>query len=619
MPEKRNTLFFFLVLFALLLRLYGITFEIPHPDDYITVQGAMHFGPANVTPTGYGLYGLYVMPAFTLVIIQTILFTLYYFLGWIFGSFENIETFRNLYLMNPSSFYLIGRLMCVAFGVGSVAIVYNIAIKLYSYRIALFAGLFLAASFIHVMHCQFIRPDIPTTFFILVTIHFCIKLIEQPSRKNYIYSGIFSGLATATKFTSGLIIVPVLVAHLISEGKYIFERTDEKPKKNLVVSSFITLGIVALSISIIVTMLHLITVDMIRVAKYEPTNRGFVSFLTLLNRSMGAFGVLLIIFGIISNYSKEARNFILNIILNKKLYLAASAAFLSFLFSDPIFILDFMEQIRVLVTDPNFFGENLLFIGVDSIGFWGNLWWYVTGSLSWGAGVHIAIMGGIGLIVLLYRRNKLDLIVFLFPLIYFISICNGNFKWERYTITLMPFVAISAAIFIDLLIKKTVGERRSIMRAVFIAGLTLFITAPQAYNILRYEYLLTQKDTRKEAKEWVERSIPTGSKIAQDAYTGNISDMKFKITRKFSISDSPLEFYAKNGYQYLMVSDTQFNRYLAEPERYPDNVKFYEKLFSEGTLIKEFIPRKDLWPKPEDRFRKYHIHVSPTIRIFKIL
>ena len=40
---------------------YGINQKIGHPDDYITVQAAMHFGLPQIAPTAYGgLYGLYV-------------------------------------------------------------------------------------------------------------------------------------------------------------------------------------------------------------------------------------------------------------------------------------------------------------------------------------------------------------------------------------------------------------------------------------------------------------------------------------------------------------------------------------------------------------------------------
>ena len=66
-----------------------------------------------------------------------------------------------------------------------------------------------------------------------------------------------------------------------------------------------------------------------------------------------------------------------------------------------------------------------------------------------------------------------------------------------------------------------------------------------------------------------------------------------------------------------MVSDTQYVRYFAEPEKHPHQVDFYKTLFAKGDLIKTFQPRK-LWPYPDNRFTKYHIHISPTIKVYQI-
>lgn len=264
-------------------------------------------------------------------------------------------------------------------------------------------------------------------------------------------------------------------------------------------------------------------------------------------------------------------------------------------------------------------GENDLFVGVDSLGFWGNIWWYLKGPINWGMGLHFEIMALFGLLFTLYRFKKIYIPVFVFIITYFLVIGGGNFRWERYAILLMPFVAMYSASFLYSFVESLspISFLANYKNAIIIFFAIIIIISP-IYNILRYDYLLTQKDTRVLAKEWVEENIPIGSKIGQDAYTGDLSSDLFKITKKYSLGSEAFSHYTENGYQYLLVSDTQYLRYFAESDKYPQFINFYKTLFKNGKLIKDFRPRNDLWPYPDERFKKYHIHISPRIKIYDI-
>ena len=82
---------FSIFLLALAFRIFGINFEIPHPDDHYVVQGAMYFGPAKVQPVGYGLVNKHVWPGTTLVFLLTLLFSLYFWIGKISGDFSSAD------------------------------------------------------------------------------------------------------------------------------------------------------------------------------------------------------------------------------------------------------------------------------------------------------------------------------------------------------------------------------------------------------------------------------------------------------------------------------------------------------------------------------------------------
>lgn len=608
-----------ILLLALGLRLYGIDFEVPHPDDYISVQAAMHFGPAKVTPTGYGLYALYNWPGFTMVYIQGILFSLYFLFGWIGGIFPSLESFRNLYVSDPSSFYLIGRLMSVCFGIGSIGVLYHLSRRLYDQKVALLSSLFLSVSFIHSFHSQFIRPDIPSLFFILLFLICCLMILEQSKLKYYTYAGMLVGVATATKFTSAIMIIPLLVTYIMAEFKQLSNRKNPFEEMRLPRIVFFALGglLVTGSAAILLSSFPISIASRFTDDAYG--RQQIVTFFQFNVKFAVTCGIASIIMGFLLKYSLLARRLILNLFSNKKFISIPIAIVLSFAVCDPLFFIDFKKELYVFLTDANFMGKNDLFVGVDSLGFWGNLLWYVKGPVNWGLGIHFEILAFFGLILTLSRRRKDDIPILAFVLTYVLVISGGNFRWERYAIVLMPFVAMYSAHLIYSLIEKLSSRRiyeskRNAITFIIAVGMIIY----PIYNILRYDHLLTQKDTRVFAKEWVERNIPVGSRIGQDAYTGKLSDDLFQINRKYSLGSEPLSYYTENNYHYLLVSDTQYMRYLAEPEKYPTFVDFYNKLFTSGMLIKDFRPRSDLWPYPGDRFDKYHIHISPRIKIYDV-
>jgi len=443
--------------------------------------------------------------------------------------------------------------------------------------------------------------------------------LEKKELKYYLYAGIVTGLAMATKFTSGILILVILVAHLMAEMDLLSSK-----KERVVGTSFMLLLPIMIGTLLIVgsILTSIMDVPSLIARPFFPEGRidkPTMAFLNLLRNIGLILGILLILAGLLQRVSLTFRYFSLNMVWNKNLLLALFVTILSFILLDPLFFLDFKEQMKVFIYTPMFFGQNEAFAGSGGLGVIGNFLWYVKGSLSWGAGLHIEIMAVMGLFITLYRRKREDIIIIIFPIVYFVVICFGHLKWERYAIHLMPFQAIYAACFLDTLMGK-IGHKRLSLKSenAILVLISIAVIIVPVYNILRYDYLLTQKDTRVMSKEWVEKNIPSGSKIGQDEYTGDIPDKLFRITKKYSLGDESFEYYVRNGFQYLIVSDTQYERFFAEPEKFPQIVLFYKTLFQKGELVMEFIPRNDLWPKPENRFKKYHIHISPTIKIYKI-
>ena len=614
--QTKRVLLILILLIASVLRFYGINFEIPHPDEHVTIQGTMYFmtdAPLNE----YGLYTLYAWPAFTLVYIQFFAFSVYFIIGWLMNLFPGIAAFRDFYITDPSSFFLLGRIINVAFSIGTILVLYHIAKRQYNHRIALLASFFLSANFMYSFHSQFTRPDIPSLFFILMTLWFCLKIMEQRELKFYIYAGVFAGLAIATKFTSGIVLLLIFICHLISEES-VYEKNKHdgnRPIFLLLIIFGTILFIAGISVSIFdfTGWIETYLLPDIR------TNKQTQAFLEALIKLGYILGFILIISGALLKYSDKFRKIFLNGLLNKKLIYGLAALVVCFIIADPLFLINFKEQMKVFIYTPMFFGENDTFPLAGSLGFIGNILWYIKGPLVWGAGFVLLLLATMGILYSLLKKPRNDVVLLIFPFIYFIAICKGNLKWERYVIPLLPFIAVYAAVFLHAVVMRIkISRFPDRWKDTILAILAICIVALPVYNTLRYDFLLTQKDTRITSKEWIETNIPSGSKIGQDSYTGDLSEENYDITKKFSLGIEPFEYYLENGYQYLIVSDTQYERYFASPGRFEKYISFYNTLFSRGRLIKEIKPRNDLWPLPGERFKKYHIHISPRIKIFDI-
>lgn len=94
-----------------------------------------------------------------------------------------------------------GRFITAAFGLGVVFMVYQVTAKFFKdKRIGLVSALLTAINFRQVLNSHITLPDIYNAFFLLLCFYFFAKLLEKPSTKNYLLTGIIIGLYSSVKF-----------------------------------------------------------------------------------------------------------------------------------------------------------------------------------------------------------------------------------------------------------------------------------------------------------------------------------------------------------------------------------------------------------------------------------
>ncbi len=79
---------------------------------------------------------------------------------------------------------------------------------------------------------------------------------------------------------------------------------------------------------------------------------------------------------------------------------------------------------------------------------------------------------------------------------------------------------------------------------------------------------------------------------------GLIYNEQYEVTTWYDLSQQPFSYYQEEGYQYLVISSDIYDRYLAEADRYPENVAFYQQLFQHKKLLHKCTPAGLTRPGP---------------------
>jgi len=105
------------------------------------------------------------------------------------------------------------------FGVGSIALTYLLASRLYGHRVGIAASTIMAVLPYHVLISRQVLLDSPLTFFVLLTMWFTARGIDDQSGRWMIWAALSAGLATATKET-GVLLLAVIGSFLIATGAW---------------------------------------------------------------------------------------------------------------------------------------------------------------------------------------------------------------------------------------------------------------------------------------------------------------------------------------------------------------------------------------------------------------
>lgn len=186
----------FVFLAFLILRIWNNHFGLPydgiHPTENFSIfQSLQYLSTGNLKPSNFQHPSLY---QYLITLISRIIF---------------LSPRHYLY------FYLLGRFISCLASFLCVYVLYRLSKKLLRHEtFGLLCACFLGFNLLSIKYAHYAVPDSLSLFFIVLSISFSLKILENPSLKNYLLSGLFCGLSLGSKF-SGLISLGYLIcAHL---------------------------------------------------------------------------------------------------------------------------------------------------------------------------------------------------------------------------------------------------------------------------------------------------------------------------------------------------------------------------------------------------------------------
>jgi hypothetical protein len=185
---------------ALGLRLWGIKQGLPY---IYNIDEAGHFVPKAVEMFSHGLNPQYFVnpPALTYVLHLV-------FAVW-FGGGHGV---RSEYALHPNEVYLVARVTVALLGAAAVWMLYLVGARLFDRRVALLAAALEAVAFLPVFYGHLALNDAATLLALTLSLFGSVGVMRRGRLSDYALAGIGLGLACASKYTAGIVIVPLAAA-----------------------------------------------------------------------------------------------------------------------------------------------------------------------------------------------------------------------------------------------------------------------------------------------------------------------------------------------------------------------------------------------------------------------
>jgi hypothetical protein len=189
-----------LLVAALLLRLWGIKQGLPYSYNS---DEATHFVPRAIGFFGHDLNPHYFLnpPGYSYLLY--IVFEL-----WFGGA----DAVRHAYATDPTAVFVVARAVAAVLGTAAVGFLYLAGARLWGRTVGLTAAAILAFAFLPVFYSHLALNDVPTLAPVTLALYGIAGVLRRGRTGDYVIAGVGIGLAAATKYTGGIMLLCLLGA-----------------------------------------------------------------------------------------------------------------------------------------------------------------------------------------------------------------------------------------------------------------------------------------------------------------------------------------------------------------------------------------------------------------------
>jgi 4-amino-4-deoxy-L-arabinose transferase-like glycosyltransferase len=188
---------------ALGVRLWGVASGLPYA--YNADENA-HFVPGAIGLFGHGYNPHYFVnpPAYTYLLHAV-------FQVWFGGRAGVSSTFA----VHPTEVFVVGRVVAAVVGTVAVWLLYVAGARFLDRRVGLLAAALMAVAFLPVFYAHLALNDVPTTAPVALSLIGTAGVLKRGALADYALAGVGLGIACATKYTGGIVLLPLLAAGLV--------------------------------------------------------------------------------------------------------------------------------------------------------------------------------------------------------------------------------------------------------------------------------------------------------------------------------------------------------------------------------------------------------------------
>jgi len=182
------------------LRLWGVAQGLPYAYN---ADEADHFVPRAVALFGHDLNPHYFAnpPGFTYV--------LHYLFALAWGGRTGVH---HAFALHPTDVYTLARIAAAVLGVAALWLLYAAGARLFGRAVGLLAAAIEAVAFLPVFYSHLALNDVPALAPLTLSLLGSAGVLGKGRRRDYLLAGIGLGLACATKYTAGIVLVPFVAA-----------------------------------------------------------------------------------------------------------------------------------------------------------------------------------------------------------------------------------------------------------------------------------------------------------------------------------------------------------------------------------------------------------------------